>query len=115
MVHTYLRPPLLLNLSGIIKFLHLCDWLLHNLLNQPVILTFVNLLYTVRKMLGLRCNVFSCKPPCQNTYVGMGDTCGTSYGTAAAADTVEGFLRALLELSPLGICDIVQALHPIQL
>ena len=105
-------PPLLFNLSVVVKFLHLRDRLLHDLLDQLIIPAFIDLLYTVCKMLCLRRDVFSCKPPCQNTYMWMRDSRRASYGTAAASDTVKGFLCTFLKLTALCICNI---LHYVQI
>ena len=47
----HIHPSLFLNLSCIVKFFHLFDRLLHDLLNQSIVSALVNLLHTVAQML----------------------------------------------------------------
>ena len=54
MVHTCFTPSLFLNFSVVVKFLHVCDWFLHDLLDQIIIFTFVDFFYTFLQMFALR-------------------------------------------------------------
>ena len=116
---------LLLDFSAVVKFLHLCDRLLmiFSIIssNLPSWISF----HTFLQMLAFRCDIFTVRRLARGL-PSMGNPCRTSYGTAAAAYTVKGFLCTFFKLALCAyaiycmtfkscVQAFVQALHPMQL
>ena len=104
-------PSLFLDLSVVIELLHLGDRLLHDLLNQLVVCTLVDLFNTLCQVLALRLDVLAGETSCQQADHRVRDARGTSDGAAAAAYAVEGLFCALFKLAALCVCNV---LHNVQ-
>ena len=59
---------LLLDFSAVVKFLHLCDRLLHDLLDHIIKFALVDLFHTFLQMLTFRCDIFTGETSCQKAY-----------------------------------------------